>query len=170
MKRNQALSLYDALMSVKLNKMDEDMTDAILADTLELAEVANTTTKAQVELRKRTIDAIDKDRRTAYDELATKMNALEGSKKAAINALINDNYKDVRKALQTYSKALGRWLDKDIKVELHQVERKEFIKAVKDAEQEITPADMERLAPVFKGYEAPKEELDFSELDELLNE
>ena len=45
MKRNQALSLYNALMAVKLNKMSEEMTDAILADTIELAEVANTLTK-----------------------------------------------------------------------------------------------------------------------------
>lgn len=170
MKRNQALSLYNALMAVKLNKMSEEMTDAILADTIELAEVANTLTKVQEELRKRTIDAIDKGRRESYDEMVTKMNALEGSKRAAINALINDSYKDVRKALQTYSKALERWLDKDIKIELQQVERKDFIKALKDAEQEMTPADMERLAPVFKGYEVPKDEVDMTELDELLAE
>lgn len=170
MKRNQAISLYNALMAVKLNKMSEDMTDAILADTLELAEVAGAYDKVKEELRKRTIDTIDKERRSAYDELNTKMQALEGRNRAAVHALLLTNYKDVQKAIQTYSKAVERWLDKDAKIELQQVEKKDFVRAVKDAEQTITPADMLLLAPVFKGYEAPKDEVDKAELDELLAE
>lgn len=170
MKRNQALSLYNALMAVKLNKMSEEMTDAILADTLELAEVAGAYDKVKEELRKRTIDTIDKERLSAYDELNTKMQALEGRDRAAVHALLLTNYKDVQKAIQTYSKAVGRWLDKDVKIELQQVEKNDFVRAVKDAEQTITPADMSLLAPVFKGYEAPKDDVDMSELDELLAE
>ena len=157
-------------MAVKLNKMNEDMTDAILADTIELAEVAGAYEKVKEELRKRTIDTIDKGRRAAYDELTKKVNALEGKERAAVHALLLTNYKDVQKAIQTYSKAVERWLDKVSDVELQQVEKKDFIRAVKDAEQTITPADMVILAPLFKGYEAPKEDVDMTELDELLAE
>ena len=70
--------MYQAVLGIKLNKMSDDMTDAILGNTLALSEVNNTLEKAQEELRKKTVETIDKERLTAYDELTVKMNALEG--------------------------------------------------------------------------------------------
>ena len=170
MKRNQAISMYQTLLSIKLDKMSDDMTDAILANTLSVAEVNNSLSKAQEELRKRTIETIDKERLTAYDELQVKMNALEGVKRMAVQAVINDNYKDVQKQLKRLNKAISSWLDKDAGIELQQVERKDFIKGCKDAEQNINPATIEVLAPMFKGYEKPETKIDEKELDELLAE
>ena len=170
MKRNQAISMYQTLLSIKLDKMSEDMTDAILANTLSVAEVNNSLSKAQEELRKRTIETIDKERLTAYDELQVKMNALEGVKRMAVQAVINDNYKDVQKQINRLNKAISSWLDKDAGIELQQVERKDFIKGCKDADQNINPATIEVLAPMFKGYEKPEIKIDEKELDELLAE
>lgn len=170
MKRNQAITMYQAILSIRLNKMSEDMTDAILANTLATAEVNDALSKAQEELRKRTIETIDRERLTAYDNLATKANALEGAKKAAIQAVLNDNYKDVIEQQQRLVKALNKWMDKDISVSLEQIDRKEFMKATKEAEQNITPATIERLAPMFKGYADVKAEVDMNEIDELLAE
>ena len=170
MKRNQAISMYQTLLSIKLDKMSDDMTDAILANTLAVAEVNNSLSKAQEELRKRTIETIDKERLTAYDELQVKMNALEGVKRMAVQAVINDNYKDVQKQINRLSKAISSWLDKDAGIELQQVERKDFIKGCKDADQNINPATIEVLAPMFKGYEKPETKIDEKELDELLAE
>lgn len=168
MKRNQAITMYQAILSIKLNKMSEEMTDAILANTLACAEVNDALAKAQEELRKRTIETIDKERLTAYDELITKANALEGAKKAAIQAVINDNYKDIITQSERLSKALNAWLEKDVAVELTEVDRKDFLKAVKESEQTVTPITMTRLAPMFKGYAEVKAEVDMDEIDELL--
>ena len=140
--------MYQTLLSIKLDKMSEDMTDAILANTLACAEVNDALAKAQEELRKRTIETIDKERLTAYDELQVKMNALEGVKRMAVQAVINDNYKDVQKQINRLNKAISSWLDKDAGIELQQVERKDFIKGCKDAEQNINPATIEVLAPI----------------------
>ena len=170
MKRNQAISMYQTLLSIKLDKMSEDMTDAILANTLSVSEVNNSLSKAQEELRKRTIETIDKERLTAYDELQVKMNALEGVKRMAVQAVINDNYKDIQKQINRLNKAISSWLAKDAGIELQQVERKDFIKGCKDAEQNINPATIEVLAPMFKGYEKPEIKIDEKELDELLAE
>lgn len=170
MKRNTAISMYQTVLGITLNKMSDDMTDAILSNTLALAEINNALAKAQEELRKRTIETIDKARLTAYDELTTKMSALEGVKRSAVQAVINDNYKDVKEQLKRLNKALEKWLDKDVSVELTQVDRKEFCKACRDAEQDITPATMQVLAPMFKGYTEPKTEVDNNELDELLKD
>lgn len=170
MKRNQAISMYQTLLSIKLDKMSEDMTDAILANTLAVAEVNNSLSKAQEELRKRTTETIDRERLTAYDELLVKRNALEGAKRMAIQAVINDNYRDVRKQIERLNKAVSAWLEKDVGIELQQVERKDFIKGCKDAEQNINPATIEVLAPMFKGYEKPETKIDEKELDELLAE
>lgn len=170
MKRNQALSLYNALIAVKLNKMNEDMTDAILADTIELAEVAGAYEKVKIELRKRTIETIEKERRLSYDELNTKMQALDGKDRASVQAMILINYKDVTNMIVTYSKAVERWLDKNADIDIQQVDKKEFIRAIKAADQTITPADITMLSPLFVGYSETKESVDITELDELLNE
>ena len=168
MKRNQAITFYQAILNIKLNKMSEEMTDAILANTLATAEVNDAFAKAQEELRKRTIETIDRERLTAYDELITKANALEGSKRAAIQAVINDNYKDIITQSEKLNKALNAWLEKSVKVELVEVDRKDFLKAVKESEQTVTPITMTRLAPMFKGHADVKAEVDMDEIDELL--
>lgn len=170
MKRNQAIAAYSALMGVKLNKMTEDMTDAILADTLTLSAIQEQFTKVQEELRKRTIDTIDQKRREDYDNIVTKMNALDAQKRAALQAVINDNYPDVLQAQGVYMKALNKWLDKDITVDLEQIERKDFIKAMKDGEQDITPAALNVIAPLFKDSKAVSVEIDSEEIVSLINE
>lgn len=170
MKRNQAIAMYQAILNIKLNKMSEEMTEAILADTLNLSAIQEQFAKVQEELRKRTIETIDKERLKAYDDAVTKMNALEGAKRMAIQAVINDNYADVRKAQTTYIKALNRWLDKEADVEIEQLDRKEFIKSMKESEQIITPADLDVLAPIFKANKAISAEINTEEIDSLLAE
>ena len=170
MKRNQAISAYSAILGVKLNKMNEGMTDAILADTLALSAVNDQFVKVQEELRKRTIETIDKERLEAYDNLITKMKALDAQKQAAINAVIKDNYADILKAQNTYVKALNKWLDKDITLDLDLIERGEFIKAVKESEQDITPANLDILSVLFKGEKKAEIKVDDAEIDSLLED
>lgn len=170
MKRHQAINIYQAILSIKLDKMSEEMTEAILANTLAVAEVNDALAKAQEELRKRTIETIDRERLTAYDELVTKRNALDGARRAAIQAVLNDNYKDIINAQERLTKALNAWLEKDVKVELVEVDRKDFLKAMKESEQTVTPATLQRLAPMFKDYKEPKADVDMNEIDELLKD
>lgn len=170
MNRHQTIMMYQAILNIKLNKMSEDMTEAILANTLACAEVNDALAKAQEELRKRTIETIDRERLTAYDELITKANALEGAKRAAIQAVINDNYKDIITQQERLTKALNAWLGKDVKADLVEVDRNDFLKAMKESEQTVTPITMTRLAPMFKGYSEVKAEVDMDELDELLKD
>ena len=170
MKRNQAIAAYSAIMGVKLNKMSEDMVDAILADTLTLSAINEQFAKVQEELRKRTIDTIDQKRREDYDNIVTKMKALDGQRQAALQAVLNDNYGDILKAQGSYIKALNKWLDKEISLDLEQVDRKDFIKAMKDSEQNITPADLDVIAPLFKENKAISAEIDNEEIDSLIEE
>lgn len=170
MKRNQAISAYSAILGVKLNKMNEGMTDAILADTLALSAVNDQFIKVQEELRKRTIETIDKERLEAYDNLITKMKALDAQKQAAINAVIKDNYADILKAQNTYVKALNKWLDKDVSLDLELIERGEFIKAVKESEQDITPANLDIISVLFKGEKKAEIKVDDAEIESLLED
>lgn len=170
MKRNQAISAYSALMSVKLNKMTEEMTDSILSNTLTLSVIQEQFGKVQEELRKRTIDTIDQKRREDYDNIVTKMKALDAQKKAALQAVINDNYADVLKAQGAYIKALNKWLDKEVRLDLELIDRKDFIKAMKDSEQNITPADLDVIMPIFKENKAVSADIDIEEIDSLIEE
>lgn len=170
MKRNKAIAAYSALMGVKLNKMNEEMVDAILADTLNLSAIHEQFQKVQEELRKRTIDTIDQERREDHDNIVTKMNALDSQKRAALQAVINDNFADVLKAQGSYIKALNKWLEKDADVEIEKIDRKDFIKAMKDSGQDITPADLDVIAPIFKDCKAISADIDTEEIDSLLAE
>lgn len=170
MKRNQAIAAYSALMSVKLNKMTEEMTDSILSNTLTLSVIQEQFGKVQEELRKRTIDTIDQKRREDYDNIVTKMKALDAQKKAALQAVINDNYADVLKAQGAYIKALNKWLDKEVRLDLELIDRKDFIKAMKDSEQNITPADLDVIMPIFKENKAVSADIDIEEIDSLIEE
>ena len=170
MKRKQALEAYSALLGVSLNKMTEAMTDAVLADTLALATIREQVAQVEKELRRRTIETIDNARLAEYDNLVTKMEALNGQHKAAMQAVINDNFADVVKAQNAFIKAFNKWLDKDVDVEIETIDRKEFIKAVKESEQTITPATLDALAFIFNDYKAASGEFDASEIDSLLSE
>ena len=170
MKRNQAIAAYSAIMGVKLNKMSEEMTDAILGNTLTLSGIQEQFTKVQEELRKRTIDTIDQKRREDHDNIVTKMKALDAQKRAALQAVLNDNYGDILKAQGAYIKALNKWLDKEISLDLEQIDRKDFIKAMKESEQNITPADLDVIAPLFADPKAISAEIDNEEIDSLLAE
>ena len=170
MKRKQALEAYSALLGVSLNKMTEAMTDAVLADTLALATIREQVAQVEKELRRRTIETIDNARLAEYDNLVTKMEALNGQHKAAMQAVINDNFADVVKAQKAFIKAFNKWLEKDVDVEIETIDRKEFIKAVKESEQTITPATLDALAFIFNDYKAASGEFDASEIDSLLKE
>lgn len=170
MKRKQALEAYSALLGVSLNKMTEAMTDAVLADTLALAAIREQVAQVEKELRRRTIETISQERLAEYDNLVTKMEALNGQHKAAMQAVINDNFADVVKAQKAFIKALNKWLEKDVTIELERMERKEFIKAMKESEQTITPATLDILSPLFADYKAISAELDASEIDCLLED
>ena len=170
MKRKQALEAYSALLGVSLNKMTEAMTDAVLADTLALATIREQVAQVEKELRRRTIETISQERLAEYDNLVTKMEALNGQHKAAMQAVINDNFADVVKAQKAFVKAFNKWLEKDVDVEIETIDRKEFIKAVKESEQNITPATLDALSFVFNDYKAVSAEFDASEIDCLLKE
>lgn len=168
MKRIQAIAMYQELQNIRLDKMSDEMTDAILANTLAVAEVNDAMAKAQEELRMRTVGTLDRDRIVAYDDLVIKMNALEGSKRMAVQAVINDNYHDVRMQLERFNKALSSWLEKDVNIELSEVDRKEFCKACRESEFPFTPSALQRVAPMFKTMDI-KGEVDNNEIEELLN-
>ena len=169
MKRTQAIAAYNAVMSIKLNKMSEEMTEAILSNTLTLATVNEQFDKVKEELRKRTIDTIDVERREEYGKITTKLKALDGQKRAALQSVVNDNYTDILKAEAAFIRAANRWLDKEVILDIDKIERKDFIAALKESEQNITPASLDELSVIFKGDKKKEVTIDEAEIDELLS-
>ena len=169
MKRSQAIEAYTALLNVKLNNMSEGMTDAVLADILSLSMVYEQFCKVRDELRYRTIDVIERKRLEEYDKLTVKVQALSGQNKAAMQAVINDNYADVIKAHTTWAKAVNRWLEKDVVVEIETIDRKEFIKIMKESEQAITPANLDVLSILFHDYRHSAAVIDTDEIESLID-
>lgn len=170
MKRSEAILVYNTLLGINMNKMPDDMIDAILVDTLALSEIAYAADKAREELHRRVFDAIPKERREAYDDILRKAEAHEGQKRAAVLAMLKDNYPDIDSARRRFNRAVEAYLDKKVSVEIEQIDRSEFVKACRDSNQPVTPLMMERIAPIFNGYNERTAEVDSEELRALLND
>lgn len=168
MKRNQAINAYTALLGVKLNKMSDEMTDVILTNSIALASVHDQLGRVRDELHKRTLGGFDNERLTDYDNLVTKMNALNGQHKSAIQAVINDNYADVIKARTMFVTAMDKWLNRDIDVDIQTMDRKNFVKAMKDSEQDITPATLEAMSVLFRDFGANVADVNMDEIEDIL--
>ena len=61
-------------------------------------------------------------------------------------------------------------MDKEVSLDLDLIERKDFIKAMKDSEQNITPADLDVIMPIFKENKAVSADIDMEEIDSLIEE
>ena len=95
---------------------------------------------------------------------------LTGAQTSAINAVIKDSYADILKAQNTFAKALNKWLDKEVSIELELIERGEFVKALRESEQDITPANLDILSVLFKGEKKAEIKVDEAEIDSLLED
>lgn len=171
MKRTEAISMFNVLSTVKVNKMNDELAEAVLNNHLALHAVQKSLAEAQEALSKRVLDGISEERQRAHAELETKLKATkDAQKQAELQATINDTYADITEANRKFVKVYNKLMDADVEVKLCKVERKAFVKGCADADMQLTPAQLTALAPMFKDVEAAQPADILAEIDALMED
>lgn len=171
MKRIEAISMFNVLSTVKVNKMTDELVEIVLNNHLAVHSVQKSLSDAQEALSKRVLEGISDDRQRAHSELETRLKAeKDPQKQAELQVIINDTYADIVEANRKFVKVYNKLMQSDVEVKLDKVERKTFLKGCADAGMQLTSAQLTALAPMFKDVEAVAVSDIMSEIDMFMQE
>lgn len=168
--RHSAIIMFRQLGTMALGHLTETTLEATMDNFNAFRKVAEDFDKLKEELHKRLYDGVDEDKKNAFFEEVAKMEKeREIEKKLEYTKMLKDSYSDIWAIYQKNINVIDSLLNKEVDVEITEVDADEFIKGVvrgkKDAPiHEIRAA----FKPMFKAEE--EKEADFSELDELLKD
>lgn len=157
--RRQAIAMFQQLGQMALGHLNDADIEKAMDNIAELQKVAEQYSKLSEELHKRLFEGIDEARCEEYDRLIK-----EGGKDAM--AIIDTNYADIKALVIKKVNVLANLEAKEVSLEISPVERKAFVKAILKAQPKTPQVAFNILETIFK--EEPKEDVNLTELDELL--
>ena len=157
--RKHAVAMFQQLGQMAIGHLNDTDIEAVMDNIAALQTVAGQYNKLAEELHKRLFEGVNEARCEEYDRLIKK-----GGKDAM--AIIDTNYADIKALVIKKVNVLANLEAKEISLEIAPVERKAFVKAILKAQPKTPQVAFNILDPIFK--EEPKEEVDLTELDELL--
>lgn len=170
-KRGIAKAMYEALSTLPLGHLATEELEKVMDNIVALSAPYEQYDKLMKELGKRLYEGIDQEEIQKFNTLlAAASKAQDAAKAVELHKAIKSEYAELYELFIKQNKVDASLRDKDIAVELTEVDKKEFIKAVLKAKPEVSIAEFELFAPMFVEETEKKEEPaeDFSELDELL--
>ena len=156
-KRGQAAILYNLMAKMSFSHLSEETIEAVMDNFMTFGKVAETYQKMIEEMNKRLLDGIDKETLDAYNELA----------KVATNEELEKAYPTIYPIAKKQVKVGGAIFDKEVEIELTEVDKSEFVKGVMKGTPKLTAGILDNFGIMFK---EEKKEDDFSELDALMEE
>ena len=182
MKRRVAIEIASALGSIPIGYFGEDDLDSLLHNISVLGKVAEDVRRMNEELNKRLYEGIAPERKrdcftmlAKADEAKARLrNASSSDEAKKIIAEINEfssevksKYADVWEIYLKHSKAYERLIEKEVEVEIIEMDADAFVKAVVKGRKELPVAEIRTaFAPLFTAVE---EEFDTTEIDNLIN-
>lgn len=155
MSRGAAATLYTMMTRMSFGHLSEETLAAVMDNFMEFGKVEEYCRKIVDELRKRMFKEVDDETIGKYNAMAA--NATEEEMAKAYPAL----YPLVMKFNRLHSAIYA----KQVEVELNEVDKAEFVKAVAIGTPNLTVGILNHFGVMFK-----EEEQEFSELDELMND
>ena len=179
--RNAAINMFDVLGQIALGQLNEETLDAVLSNLTACGKVQGDVSKLKEELHKRMYTSVDEERKNAFFELVEK----KERKQASVNGLMKidevkkvyleveelikmmkEAYADVFALYEKHLAAINKLLNKEVEVDIVEVEANDFLKAAILGNKKISIAELRIfLDPMLKD---DKHETDLSELDELV--
>lgn len=156
-KRGQAAILYNLMAKMSFSHLSDETIEVVMDNFMALGKVAETYQKMLEEMNKRLLNGIDEETLKAYNELA----------KDASNEELEKAYPTIYPIAKKQVKVGGAIFDKEVEIELAEVDRKEFCKGVMKGTPKLTAGILDNFGIMFK---EEKKEDDFSELDALMEE
>lgn len=156
-KRGVAVILYNMMAKMSFSHLSEETIEAVMDNFMALGKVAEGYQKMLDEMNKRLLEGISEDILNEYNEKTKTMTEEELEKAYPAICPIARKQKKVADAI----------FNKDIEIELNEVEKEAFVKAVMKGTPNLTVGILENFGIMFK---EEKKEDDFSELDELMKD
>ena len=159
--RRQAIAMFQQLGQMALGHLNDADIEKAMDNIAELQKVAEQYSKLSEELHKRLFEGVDTARCEEYDRLIK-----EGGKDAM--EIVDANYADIKALVIKKMNVMHSLEEKEVAVDLKQLDKKTFSKAILKAQPKTLQVAFNVLAPMFE--EDIKAEADLSELDELLKQ
>lgn len=153
--------MFQQLGQMALGHLNDTDIEKTMDNIAELQKVAEQYSKLSEELRKRLFEGVNTARCEEYDKLIK-----EGGKDAM--EIVDANYADIKALVIKKMNVMHNLEEKEVAVDLKQLDKKIFSKAVLKAQPKTLQVAFNVLAPMFE--EDVKAEVDLSELDELLKQ
>lgn len=157
MKRGQAAILYNLMAKMSFSHLSDETIEVVMDNFMALGKEAEHYQKMLDEMNKRLLDGIDEETLKAYNELA----------KDASNEELEKAYPTIYPIAKKQVKVGGAIFDKEVEIELTEVDKSEFVKGVMKGTPKLTAGILDNFGVMFK---EEKKKDDFSELDELMEE
>lgn len=168
-KRGHALTMYEVLYKLSFSYLEDKELEAVMDNLMELEKVQNQFSKLIEELGKRLYGDHDKEQIEAFNAKMTEMqNLKEIEKRIAMLEEIKAEYPELYELLMKQNKVDASLREKDIEIELTEVDRKAFSKAVIKGNPKASYGLFDLFEPMYHTEENEAKETDFSELDELM--
>lgn len=168
-KRGVANAMYKALAELPLGHLSTEDLGRVMDNMVALSAPYEHYTKLMQELGKRLYDGVDQEKIQKFNEILSSASKAETIEKAVeIHNAARAEYGDI---YELYTKQVvvdNSLLNKDIEVELQEIERKPFVMAVLKEKPNVSMASFDLFEPMFIAEENVATEEDFSELDELM--
>lgn len=170
-KRGIANAMYKALSELPLGHLASEDLEKVMDNMVALSAPFEHHQKLMQELGKRLYNGVDEERIQKFNTMLMMFNRAEGKGKMDIAKSIKEtDSADLWELLQKQNKVEASLLNKDVEVELNEIDRKTFIKAILKGKPDIAMAEFDLFADMYVAEEKEETAEDFSELDELLND
>lgn len=171
-KRGHAIVMYESLMTLGMGSLVAEELGKVMDNVMALQPHYEMYQKLMQELGKRLYEGKEQEELTAFNEKMKNMQRQEDVvKKAEALEAIKAEYPELYPLFIKQLTVDSNLRDKDIKVELTEVDKKAFVAAILASRPKASIAEVEVFfAPLFAEEEKEEVETDFSELDELMAE
>ena len=156
-KRGVAVILHNMMAKMSFSHLSEETIEAVMDNFMALGKVAEGYQKMLEEMNKRLLEGISQELLKEYNENTQTMTEEELEKAYPAICPIAKKQKKVTEAI----------FDKEVEIELTEVDKSEFVKGVMKGTPKLTAGILDNFEMMFK---EEKKEDDFSELDELMKD
>lgn len=170
--RNYAITMFRTLGTMALGHMDEATLTATLDNFNKFRKVQEDFQKLAEELSKRLYEGKDEESRKQFFEVVGHFEAAKtAEEKEQHLAVMKNAYPEFYPLYEKQIKVLTMLLNKEIEVDITEVDKDDFIKGVMLGKKDAMAHEIVAVFhPLFKKEDKKEEKDDFSELDELLKD
>lgn len=153
--RRNAIAMFQQLGRMAIGYLNDADMEAVMDNIASLRTVAEQYTKLAEELHRRLFEGVDEERCRQFDSIVREQG----------NDAVGEEYADIKALVEKKVSVLAGLEDREVSVDIRQIDRRAFEKAVLKAQPNTPQVAFNVLAPMFGESKA---DADMSELDELM--